>query len=777
MHIKEENNQLIRWWDLPAAALLSIALLIAATRLVSTQWTDHLSLTQFLVIIGVGLGFAVGQSRFPPPLGTILAASYGLIVVPWLLGVLLEKNQAWSVRLPILLSRANDVLSHLTENQPVRDPILFLLLMGILFWILSVNAGYTLTRYGNAWAALLPSGLVLFTIHSFDRFVSNRIWFIAVFILVSLIIIARIAYLHQLSRWDQKQMSLPPNIGLNIIRYAFLWGTTIVLLSWILPVLASSVPGFQYAARPINNSWVSLRTSFENAFYSLQSSVGMFDDGYGISTQLGHGNHLTDAPIFSVRTLQDQPGSTRFYWRARIYDSYSKGRWISTITDLERYYPWEKTETFTLGAGRLLRNFQITAQSTLSTMYSPSQPIFMNREGYVDTIHYPIGELEFARFRADSPLTSGDTYEVQALVSYATDNQLRSAGTNYPAHIEENYLQLPATITTRTIQLAQNITDGIDNPYNKTLAITNYLREEITYQDSIPSIPEGKEPIDWFLFEYKKGFCNYYSTAEIILLRSIGIPARWAIGYVQGEKLVDGSYQVRERNAHSWPEVYFPDYGWVEFEPTSSQSMIVRQTSDDFLDSLFDDQVSASMLRDEANRLRLLQENLKLQQEKLISRQSNKRIALNRFLLILSWFLIVVSLGILFLFKYKDHEYIKLILVKLIEFMLDNGIKPPKFLVLWAHNAGMSSLTNSFIEINYALKRLGQTVSVDKTASERAEILSRVEPLMTKQAIKLVEEYQVGTFSRQEADLSGARAAAKSIRRISYITRLRRLFS
>lgn len=175
MHIKEENNQLIRWWDLPAAALLSIALLIAATRLVSTRWTDHLALTQFLVIIGVGLGFAVGQSRFSPLLGTILAASYGLIVVPWLLGVLLEKNQALSVQLPILLSRANDVLSHLTENQPVRDPILFLLLMGILFWILSVNAGYTLTRYGNAWAALLPSGLVLFTIHSFDRFVSNRI--------------------------------------------------------------------------------------------------------------------------------------------------------------------------------------------------------------------------------------------------------------------------------------------------------------------------------------------------------------------------------------------------------------------------------------------------------------------------------------------------------------------------------------------------------------------------------------------------------------------------
>jgi len=75
----------------------------------------------------------------------------------------------------------------------------------------------------------------------------------------------------------------------------------------------------------------------------------------------------------------------------------------------------------------------------------------------------------------------------------------------------------------------------------------------------------------------KQGFCNYYATAEVILLRSVGIPARLAVGYAQGDNVDDPLlYTVRQRDAHAWPEVYFPGVGWVEFEPTASQPTLVR---------------------------------------------------------------------------------------------------------------------------------------------------------------------------------------------------------
>jgi len=127
--------------------------------------------------------------------------------------------------------------------------------------------------------------------------------------------------------------------------------------------------------------------------------------------------------------------------------------------------------------------------------------------------------------------------------------------------VKERYLKLPSSITQRTRQLAQDITQGLDNPYDKVAAVTEYLRQNITYKDKIPATPRDRETIDWFLFDIQVGYCNYYATAEVILLRALGIPARWAIGYAQGERLETGMYLVRELNAHSWPEVYFSGIG------------------------------------------------------------------------------------------------------------------------------------------------------------------------------------------------------------------------
>ena len=91
----------------------------------------------------------------------------------------------------------------------------------------------------------------------------------------------------------------------------------------------------------------------------------------------------------------------------------------------------------------------------------------------------------------------------------------------------------------------------------------------------------GVDPVEWFLFTWQSGFCNYYASAEVLLLRAAGIPARMVVGYAPGDYQSGGYYQIRTEDAHAWPEVYFPGIGWVEFEPTVSIDPIYRPSGEE----------------------------------------------------------------------------------------------------------------------------------------------------------------------------------------------------
>jgi hypothetical protein len=124
--------------------------------------------------------------------------------------------------------------------------------------------------------------------------------------------------------------------------------------------------------------------------------------------------------------------------------------------------------------------------------------------------------------------------------------------------------------------LSREITAGIDTAYDQAVAIQSYLRR-ITYDQFINAPPPGADVVDWFLFENRRGYCDYYASAMAVLCRVNGIPARLAQGYSPGEyEPSSRTYRVRQLDAHAWPEVYFPGYGWIPFEPTSSEPVLVR---------------------------------------------------------------------------------------------------------------------------------------------------------------------------------------------------------
>lgn len=167
-------------------------------------------------------------------------------------------------------------------------------------------------------------------------------------------------------------------------------------------------------------------------------------------------------------------------------------------------------------------------------------------------------------------MRAGDTYKLTGSVSYATPDELRTAGTRYPAWVQDTYLQLPGTLPNRVRQLALQITRDAPTPYDKATAIVKYL-SNIPYSTEIDPPPYNGDAVDYFLFVQRKGYSDYFSSAMAVLLRASGVPARLAAGYLPGQ-LVDGKYVVRYADSHGWVEAYFPQYGWIPFEATPGRA-------------------------------------------------------------------------------------------------------------------------------------------------------------------------------------------------------------
>lgn len=166
-------------------------------------------------------------------------------------------------------------------------------------------------------------------------------------------------------------------------------------------------------------------------------------------------------------------------------------------------------------------------------------------------------------------------YEAHSLVPNVPADQLRAAATDYDEELSHTYLQLPATIDPRILSLAEQVTATAPTAFDKAVAIEQHLRTQFGYTLDLGN--PAADPLPWFLFERRAGHCVYFASAMAVMLRSLGIPARNATGYLQGEyNDVGDDFIVRASDAHSWVEVFFPGYGWIPFDPTPASAIAQR---------------------------------------------------------------------------------------------------------------------------------------------------------------------------------------------------------
>ncbi len=172
---------------------------------------------------------------------------------------------------------------------------------------------------------------------------------------------------------------------------------------------------------------------------------------------------------------------------------------------------------------------------------------------------------------ADHPISR---YDAESLLTEPDSDDLRLAA-NLPPRGMEQYLKLP-TLDPRIAKLAENITATAPSNYDKAVAMERYLSTHFGYTLELPSTLPS-DPLAYFLFERKKGHCEYFASSMAVMLRSLRIPSRIVTGFRGGEfNDLTGQYVVRASDAHSWVEAYFPGSGWVSFDPTPAGSVPTR---------------------------------------------------------------------------------------------------------------------------------------------------------------------------------------------------------
>jgi transglutaminase-like putative cysteine protease len=165
-------------------------------------------------------------------------------------------------------------------------------------------------------------------------------------------------------------------------------------------------------------------------------------------------------------------------------------------------------------------------------------------------------------------------YEAESQLPDIDTDELRLAANTAPGEMDR-YLKLPP-LDVRISKLAEDITAQAPSNYEKAVAVERYLSTHFGYTLELPSsVPP--DPLAHFLFERKKGHCEYFASSMAVMLRSLRIPTRIVTGFRGGEyNDLTGQYVVRASDAHSWVEAYFPGSGWISFDPTPAGSLLAR---------------------------------------------------------------------------------------------------------------------------------------------------------------------------------------------------------
>ncbi len=549
------------WLTLVPALIVYLAIAIAIQQ---AEWVREFPSIAPTVIGGLVLGLVAARARLSQFVIQPVALLIGLMILT--LTVQPYGDAAtMAARVEDIVSRMNEWVLVVRENDVSTDNLPFVLMVHALAVLISYLAAWAVFRWRSAWIAVAPAcvGLLLI-IATTDGRPSGAF---LMFSLGALLLISRLHLQRSFALWDRSSVEYPEWLSVQAVQLTLVLTIAMVIVAWQVPLgrQADAIDSaIEYVTKPID----AVVEPLDRFFTDIAGGSGNFHK-FGRNLPIRGDVSLGSRILFEVR------GETLGLVRGASYDEYTGSGWRSSDRASEEVNAGDPTSAEI--QGRVYRNRVVTTLDVAvfdgeETLFSVGTPLGANIDTVTDRPEAFAGDIE--RIRSQQDLVEGDRYRVAGSVSIASPNQLRADSANYPEWVRERYLQLPDDLPERVVVEAARVTEEVTNPYDLTVAIQDYIREfETDY--SVRSAPSRRDVVDFLLFDLQRGYFDYFSTAMTVMLRTQGVPARVAVGYVlDPTDYLDGTFSVRKNDAYSWVEVYFPTYGWVEFNPSDDLILV-----------------------------------------------------------------------------------------------------------------------------------------------------------------------------------------------------------
>ncbi|MBI3960432.1 MAG: transglutaminase domain-containing protein, partial [Chloroflexi bacterium] len=460
---------------------------------------------------------------------------------------------------------------------------IFVLEISFLVWWLAYLGAWTVFRHGYVWRGVVMAAVALL-VNTY--YAPNPVTgFLVTFCIVALLLLAWANLITNRQRWRTFRITFSQDIGFDFMRTGLLYTITIITFAFVAPSLGRNA-WFHRVLAPINQRWEETTQEFNRLYEGLNRQERLVATGFGRTLSLGGARNVTDRAVFQVQTAKGR------YWRAVTFDEFNGRQWTNNaeievefeadgtipVIEWSQRKPLTQTVTLLASTGGVVLAAPDVQQSSLPILGS-FMPV-LGAEGETEASAEVSNELTYILAR--TVLEVGDSYTVVSNLTDITERALREATVDYPLAISTPYLQLPDDFSPRIVNLAGEVAGSADDSvYDRVKRVERFLRG-YAYDEAIEAPGEDQDPLEYFLFEIQRGYCDYYASAMATMLRSLGIPARTVSGYAEG--LYDeetGIFVITERDAHTWVEVYFPAYGWIEFEPTAGESVLERPSGAD----------------------------------------------------------------------------------------------------------------------------------------------------------------------------------------------------
>ena len=702
-----------------------------------------------IAALGVTLVWILGARLTQPllDLGPAALSTLPQILPAIRFGVAIDTSailESWTVIVQAsaaLLTRIQTWVFGFDKGITINDALIRNMVWVLILWLTSAWMGWFAEKR-NAMASLMPAMFLLSAVTSYSEYKIDSLWLMVVclFFLMGIW-----NYRNHTLQWEKRRIDYSDSVRIDNAQ-------AVIFLTLAVSAVAFVTPSVSW--QDIVDYLRERRTNETAEMLGIQEprSVGQPSNVQKPSLPRDHllsgGSAISEELVMTIKTGELPPivsqtlttNAPRYYWRSTIYDRYVGSGWVTSAVVPQKFSPETPLIPGLLNGYRVV-HLNVEMAETEGRLFW-SGILFSTDIPF--TAHWrvrPPSDL----FAEQSDLLQADifaassaaaSYQAETYLPIPTVEDLRNASTEYPDEIRERYFLLPRSLPQRVHDLAREITDGISNPYDKTKAIESYLRTNYTYDLNIPPPPEASDVADYFLFDLQKGYCDYYATAMVVLARSAGIPARFVSGYSPGSyDAPNAQYIVRELNAHSWPEVYFPDIGWIEFEPTASQPEIERR--DEVL----------PILEDEGNRA--------------TASELLTRFRLERILLWTSPLIGIIVIALVYFVLIERWLYLRLPPEKAIDRIYQSFYLAGRPLAgQWTHAETSSE---------YLQKLLGKLNGIEKH-SRFVKLLERLKD----NAKALTDLYHRTLFVDHQADKKDARTAWRAwvrLRRQLYITR------